>query len=113
MTARLADAVQLFHRPHDVGQMLDDIAAENAVEPTVGDWPGESFQIMDDIDPGERTVVDAGGCFRSADFVAADIEDLKRHSGPMVNCLPQIVKIATSRKLQATSKPELQAASFG
>src|SRR4051794_12913384 len=67
------EAVKLFHRANDVGEVLDHMNSTQAVEGTIGERVGKTVQIADEVGGAGGVDVNADGVRKLAD-AAADVE---------------------------------------
>src|SRR3981081_1901081 len=71
--ARARDAMQLFHRFHDVGDVLDQVQRANLVERVIGEGQPSGVHITQNIGGGVAIFVDADGPGKFL-LPAADVE---------------------------------------
>jgi len=71
---RLPDAVQLGDDGQHIIDVLDHLIADEQIKLVVGEWVWHVVQVVDDIGPGARVIVEADAAGRLM-LAAADVEN--------------------------------------
>lgn len=83
--ARPHQAMELFHRPDNVGQMFDNVDSSEAIKGSVGEGIRKAVQIADHVGGARRVQIDTDRAWILAD-AATDVED----SWPILRKRPQL-----------------------
>ena len=81
--ARFTNAMQLFHGPYHIFEVLNDVAEDDAAESVLLDWPGKTFQVMRDVHSVVGSDIDAAGCPRVSGVSASHVKDV--HGGDILD----------------------------
>jgi hypothetical protein len=102
------DAMYLTKKTTDIGDVLEDVTANDQLEGTVAEWPRKRVEIVDDVDGRQGAAVYAERAGRFS-FPATNVENPRGRAGSGGTELTGLRGFATGVRMVGHGQPVVSA----